>query len=337
MALMVDTDTKRKIIELHTHPEHGSPYWIDFFQHYNVSVDQILDAPLSIPPMDSNVLRTYPVEHFIPRSLLNSNRYLIIGETSGFTGKPLTTVYTERDFYNGFIKPFIDVATARRFPLNSRWLWAGPTGPHIIGKAVRAIVHSVNGMDPFSIDFDPRWFRKMPDNSLSRKRYMAHIHDQIMDIVNVQKIDVIFSTPPVIAMLSEEMPQSARAHITGVHYGGIGMTCEEYNRFHDAFPNAVHISGYGNSLVGVFIEESFDADGIEYNTYSERAEITIVNESHHGLSLCAMGERGRVMVSRYDESFLILNLLERDWAVRTEAGLKNPGPHDSAQIHKVLY
>ncbi len=335
--MMISPDIKLRILQLHTHPEKGSPFWIDFFQNHQITIEQVIADPLSIPAMDINTLRQFPLEHFIPRSVLESQRYLITGETSGFSGKPVTTAYTEKEFYNGFIQPFIDAANSRQFPLKSRWLWAGPTGPHIIGKAVRGILQCINGMDPFSIDFDPRWFRKLPENSLARKRYMAHIHDQIMDIITSQTIDVIFSTPPVIAMLSEEMSKPARKQIKGVHYGGVGMSYEEYINFHEAFPNAVHISGYGNSLAGVFIEESFDSEGIEYNTQSDRIELNIVRESTNELTQCAHGERGRVMLSRYDESFLIINLLERDWALRTEKGLKNPGPQDMVKIQKVLY
>ncbi|MEW6536671.1 MAG: hypothetical protein AB1454_13760 [Candidatus Auribacterota bacterium] len=334
---MINPEYKKNLLTLHTSPKDGSPYWIDFFQRNHLDIDEIIEDPLSIPPMDINVLRQYPLEYFIPRAVLESNRYLITGETSGFTGKPVITAYTEQEFHNGFIQPFLDSAQSRGFPVKSRWLWAGPTGPHIIGKAVRAILKYVNGLDPFSIDFDPRWYRKLPEDSLSRKRYMAHIHDQIMDIINLQRIDVIFSTPPVIAMLCEEMSQSAREQIRGIHYGGVGMSPEEYDGFHKSFPNAVHISGYGNSLAGVFIEESFDSDGIEYNTVSDRIEIRIVNESPDGLAPCSIGERGRVMISRYDESFLILNMLERDWAVRTSIGLKNPGPRDTIKLQKVLY
>ncbi|MCB1195410.1 hypothetical protein KDK77_04420, partial [bacterium] len=156
-------------------------------------------------------------------------------------------------------------------------------------------------------------------------------------ILNYQHIDVIFSTPPVVHMLAEELPEEKRHAIRGVHYGGVAMSYADYRLFHNAFPNAVHLSGYGNSLFGVFIEDSFDESGIAYCTDSERVEVQVVHQEGSQLEQCAIGEQGRVMMSRFDESFLILNMLERDTAVKTGNGIKNPTPLSKFKPVKVLY
>jgi hypothetical protein len=42
-------------------------------------------------------------------------------------------------------------------------------------------------------------------------------------------------------------------------------------------------------------------------------------------------------MSRYDRSFLILNLLERDIATRTERGILDPRPEARFASQKVIY
>ena len=42
-------------------------------------------------------------------------------------------------------------------------------------------------------------------------------------------------------------------------------------------------------------------------------------------------------MSRYDRSFLILNLLERDIATRTTGGILNPRPEARFAGQKVIY
>ena len=260
---MTDREKRYKILSLHSDPESGSPYWINFFKTSNISPEDAAVNPMLLPPIVVKILRNSPIENFIPKSVIEEKTYLITGETSGFSGKPIMTVFSEEEFDEAFVAPFIKKAEVAGFPVRSKWLWAGPSGPHIIGKAVRSILRKVGGMDPFSIDFDPRWYKCLPENSMSRQRYFRHIEEQIFAILKGQEVEVIFTTPPIIRMLMEKMSFEDRKKIKGVHYGGIATDFEGYQQFKSAFPNAVHLNGYGNSLFGVFIEENFDKDGID--------------------------------------------------------------------------
>lgn len=334
---MTSYEKRFKIISLHADPESGSLYWIDFFRSSGISLEDAADNPLILPPMDAEILRNSQIEHFIPKAILQKKQYLVTGETSGFSGKPIMTAFNETEFDKGFVEPFIKKAEEINFPVRSKWLWAGPSGPHIIGKALRAILHKVEGIDPFSIDFDPRWYKCLPADSMSATRYLKHIENQIFAILTTQEVDVIFSTPPVIRMLMKKMSAEARNKIKGVHYGGIATDFEEYQKFNNAFPNAVHLNGYGNSLFGVFIEDHFDKDGIEYNIESDRVDLELITLSDDGSRKVSIGETGQVMLSRYDETFLIINMLERDYAVKTEKGIKNPHPLEQDKQIKVIY
>jgi len=257
--------------------------------------------------------------------MLAKRPFLVTGETSGFSGQPVVTFFSEQEFRAGFVTPFIKQAERTGFPLRTTWLWAGPTGPHIVGKALREIVRTVGGVDPFAVDFDPRWFRRQAAGSLSARRYFEHVLRQLHDILEHQSVEVLYGTPPVIKALADGLGSSRRSEIRGVHYAGMAMSYEEYCGLRGAFPNAVHISGYGNSLFGMFPETGFSPDGIEYCTASERLEVRVLREEEefHG-ALCSIGERGRLSVSRYDESVLILNMKLDDRAVRTHAGILDP-------------
>ena len=69
--------------------------------------------------------------------------------------------------------------------------------------------------DPFSIDMDPRWVKKLVTDSLGYKRYISHIIEQASDVLRRQHIEVIYSTPPLLIKLAEEMNVDQRMQIKG--------------------------------------------------------------------------------------------------------------------------
>jgi hypothetical protein len=334
---MVTRELQQEVIGRHTHPVHGSPFWIDRLARLNLTAGDVLREPDAVSPLTADELRLWPVEAFLPADLRRHPPHLITADTSGFSGDPVTTVFLDDEFEAGFVTPFVAEADRSGFPVKCRWLWAGPSGPHAIGKAIRAILASVNGIDPFAVDFDPRWFRKLPRGSLSARRYLEHIYDQIRLILDRQPVDVLFTTPPVVALLAERLEDDLRNRIRGVHYGGMGMSCDEYRGFRDAFPEAVHMSGYGNSLFGMFPEISFSDRGIEFGTESKRVDVAVVTRDSGSLRRCAAGESGRVMLSRFDRSCLLLNMIQEDNAIRTQRGILNPHRDPRQFAGKLLY
>jgi len=290
-------------------------------------------------------LRRYPIEHFIPKLFLDQKSDFILGETAGTTGRPKITAYRKEEFHAIFVDWFAFIAGKRDFPTGGNWIWIGPCGPHIIGKAVGPVANKMRSMDPFSIDFDPRWAKKMQPESIGSKRYLEHVLDQAMDIIVTQEVDVLYTTPPVLAALALRMSDQKRMAIKGVHYGGISIGKEALKRFKEEnFPNAVHISGYGNTLFGLCleIEASFTYD-LDYFPLGPRMIVQVVEKddgnepgSERLSKLVNYGEEGQVVFHRLDESFFIPNMFERDRAVRipptstaidygvTQDGVRNP-------------
>jgi thienamycin biosynthesis protein ThnN len=338
----------RELLRLHFHPRHGSLYWLRRQEALGWSVpDRVrtLDDLWLLSPMPADDLRRVPLRDFIPRTFHDQLDRFVIGETGGTSGPPQTTAYRADEFQAAFITPFLEAARATGFPRGEPWLWVGPSGPHVIGKAVRELARQTGSLDPFAVDFDPRWARRLADGSLARKRYLDHVIEQALDVLRREEIGVLFTTPPVLAALGPRLDDRRREALHGVHYGGLPVTAAEVNGFRAAFPNAVHLSGYGNTLFGVVMEV---ADGprtaLDYFPRGDRLALQFTAWPEPGQDepwpprLCARGESGRVVFHRLDESCLLVGVRERDRAERiaptpaalalgwTADGLRDPGP-----------
>jgi len=202
----------------------------------------------------------------------------------------------------------VRVADATGFPRGGLWLWAGPSDPHLIGQAAAACATALDSPQPFAIDFDPRWFRKLPAESLARKRYWGHLIEQALDVVCSEPISVIFTTPVLLERLAEAMTAEQRRRIRGVHYGGMRVEPELLKSAQtNWFPNAVHLAGYGNSLFGVCMEFGGSPNRrLHYHPFGVRHQVRV-------------GDDGRVWISRLDPTVLIANLRERDMAAPVSA------------------
>jgi hypothetical protein len=339
-----DADVRlRNILELHLHPRHGSAYWLrrqaELGWDLRDRVRGVADLPaLGITPMDD--LRRFPVRDFIPRAFHDCLDRFVTGETAGTSGRPCATAYRDDEFEAGFVTPFLRVAEATGFPTGVPWLWVGPSGPHVIGKVVRELARRTGSIDPFSVDFDPRWAKKLADGALARRRYLDHITTQSRDVLRREEIGVIFTTPPALAALAAKMTDRQREAIRGIHYGGMSLTPEAVNGFRDAFPNAVHLAGYGNTLFGVVMEVADShRTAMDYFPLGDRVLFEVVREAETRFPESAgRRERGRVMFHRLDESAFLPNVLERDEAERvppsaaaralgaTADGLRDPRP-----------
>src|SRR6516225_10229413 len=164
-------DRLRSLLALHFHPRLGSAYWLARQEALGWNVrDRVrtLDDLWLLGPTPVGALRSHAVRDFIPRADHGRLHRFIVGETCA-------AAYRDDEFQAAFIRPFLRVAEATGFPRGGPWLWVGPSGPHLIGKAVRELARQTGCPDPFSVDFDPRWAKKLVDGSLARRRYLDHV------------------------------------------------------------------------------------------------------------------------------------------------------------------
>jgi thienamycin biosynthesis protein ThnN len=334
----------RELLALHLHAAHGSRYWLARQQRLGLDIrDRVRCAEdlwlLGPTPLED--LRRFAVRDFIPQAFHDRLDRFVVGETAGTSGEPRATVYRDDEFQEAFIAPFLQAAAAAGFPRGLPWLWIGPSGPHIIGKAVRELARQTGSMDPFSVDFDPRWAKRLAAGSLALERYVDHVTSQALDVLEREEIGVLFTTPPALRALAGRMTDRQREAIRGVHYGGMSMTAAEVNAFRTQFPKAIHLSGYGNTLFGVVMEVADEPrQALDYFSRGDRIHFEIVEhpEGSAWPPRPCCGQRARVLFHRLDESCLLVGVLERDEAeciAPTAAavrlgwhapGLRDPGP-----------
>ena len=346
-----DADERlRELLARHFHPEWGSAYWLGRQAQLGWQVCarvRTRDDLWLLGPTATADLRRFPIHAFIPKVLHKQLSRFMVAETAGTNGEPCGTAYRDDEFQAAFIEPFLCVAQATGFPKGEPWLWVGPSGPHIIGKVVRELARQTGSMDPFSVDFDPRWAKRLADGSLGRKRYLDHVVQQALTVMRREEIGVLFITPPALAALAVQMDDRQREAIHGIHYGGMSLSPDAVNHFRAVFPNAVHVAGYGNTLFGVVMEiEDRRREAMDYYPLGDRAAFHIVEEVGEKSwppRICRQGETGRVLFHRLDESCLLVNVMERDQAQRIAPspaaqalgghadGFRNPRPLPALQ------
>ncbi len=348
---LAETERRERLqalLTLHLHPDYGSRYWLERQSRLGWEVrDRVRteDDLWQLGPTPAAHLRR-SVRDFIPQAFHGCLERFVVGETAGTSGPPRATAYREDEFQAAFVDPFLRVAAATGFPRGLPWLWVGPSGPHVIGKAVRELARQTGSMDPFSVDFDPRWAKRLAEQSLVRRRYLDHVTAQALDILEREAVGVLFTTPPALTALAQAMSDRQREALRGVHYGGLPVSADELNHFREAFPHAVHLSGYGNTLFGVVMEV---ADGprqaVDYFPLGERLRCYVVDgiDTTEQVTVwppiaTKLGSSGRVVFHRLDESCLLVGVIERDEAERIapspaaralgfqQDGLRDPRP-----------
>ncbi len=323
------------ILALHFHPQEGAPYWLERERALGFSVQErvktIDDLPL-LEPMDLDALCRYPVAAFIPRKF--TGRPIICAETGGATGTPKSTAWFEEDLQQAFVQPFLnDTRQARKsWPKEGHWLWLGPGGPHVIGKVAHRIAQATTGGDAFSVDFDPRWFRRLKAGSVVATRYRQHVLDQGIRILDQQNIHYLFVTPAVLNPLIELMTAEKKQHIHFIYLGGMPVSEQDLKHYRQQFPIAEILCGYGNTLFGVCHQR--EGEGIRYYPASDQQVVQVVSldeqmdDAERLRNLVAYGERGQVVMHRLTESAFLPNVMERDSGTRIASerdGVANPG------------
>ncbi len=333
----------RRVIAIHFDPQQGSRFWLERAATLGIDprreVRSVADLAL-LGEMAASDLASRPLLDFIPRRCHTRMDRFVVGQTGGTTGRGQWTAYRDDEFQEAFVLPFVAAAAHLRFPAGEQWLFIGPSGPHIIGKVVRHLANALGSCDPFSVDFDPRWARKMPEDSFGRQRYLRHVLEQALQVIRTQPIGVLFTTPVVLRHLARAMTPDQRQRIRGVHYGGMAVPRTELRMFEEElFTEAVHLSGYGNTLFGCCLEVDLAPEHrLEYFPFGDRLLLDVVDDD--GLPV-SRGETGWVRLTRLDESFLIVRFRERDVAAPASApatgpdgffmrGVVNPRPPDLA-------
>ncbi len=351
----------RAALDAHFDPDHGTPYWLDRERELGIDARRdIRDLPdlalLGVCEREAWIER--PLRDFVPRSIWAQRTALVPAESGGTTGTPTRCVFTRDEFVEAFGAPYMAASAARGFPTGGEWLFVGPSGPHVIARAAELLAHLHGALAPYAIDLDPRWARAQVPGSIGARLYTRHVVEQVLDVLDRERVDTLFLTPPIALALGEELAAAARRRIRGIHLGGLPVTSQARTAIETAFPSAVVLAGYGNSMFGLLIEATQPtpaADGTlphDYFPLPGRLVVRVVPDADGTPRLdreVTTGERGRVVLSRLDRSFLVVNHVERDRATRVAAapdvlalglspfGVRDPFPVVQTQAVVGLY
>jgi hypothetical protein len=136
--------------------------------------------------------------------------------------------------------------------------------------------------------------------------------------------------------LSEKLTLEQRQKILGIHLGGMAASREFMCKIAGSFEKAVVLSGYGNTLFGMMPQLHYDSrTGFEYFPLGNRLVVQIIQEPEDAIEVsltktAEYSQRGRIVMHRLDEFQLILNMVERDTAIRI------PPPEHSEENHFIL-
>ena len=321
------TPRQRRVLELHFDPREGSRFWVERSSLLGIDACGLhtLNDLAALGPMDRDALARRPWRDFVPARVLRECAEFTLGETGGTTGDPVTAAWTPADFEAAFVQPLVDELKERGTQRFTQWLFAGPTGPHIIGKAADALARRTSGVDALKVDFDPRWHRTLLAGSTASIRHREHLVRQTVALLNREFIDALFITPPVLRVLLESHGGAWAANLRLVHLGGQSISPLERAWLADELPkHCALIDGYGNSLFGCLLEERehplrFRADG-------DRLAIRLLRGAVNLREEVSANETGRILFHRFDESMLLLNCIERDEADAVEGGFEFPRP-----------
>jgi hypothetical protein len=341
----------REVLRVHFDPDTGSPYWLQREKELGFPVRERItrvgDLAL-LGPMAQDDLASKPLELFLPKRWRDRKPELTIGETGGTTGKIQTTAYSREEFTFAFVDFLKWVFERRGFPSGLNWLYLGPSGPHIMFKNAQSLARAMGSLEPFAIDFDPRWVKKMERGSLGIERYEEHVVGQGERILGVQEIGLLFTTPVIALLLGRRISEGKRRAVRGIHLGGMTLTPSDYEAVGELYPNAVIVPGYGNTLCGVALEfRRNHGGGVNYFPPGPRLLLKVIPrenlpDAQRIAREVAYEERGQVMFHRLDDCFFIPNMIERDEAERVRPdeewaalgfhldGVRDPGPSREA-------
>lgn len=316
MGVDLDEHTRR-IIGRHFHPELGSPFWLE--RSERLPFDPLAltgyDELIRFGPFPLDELRTRDpcdlVPLAVPRPLTGQ-----VWESSGTTGAPKRLYYTpamaaEREVWRRWADRVAGIEPGRT------WLNALPTGPHIGGGVSLSMAHDATAL-VYGIDVDPRWVKRL----LRQKRlaeaeaYTDHVLDQMVDVLEIQRVDYLATTPVLLLRLCRLAPKTVAA-LSGVRLSGTQITPQTYREFRDALDeNAVLLRRYGNTMAdpGFGTDAASDGDLLPYRLNYPYTTIQVV-DSDDWRRVLDHGQHGQVRVTVLRDDLFLPNILERDEAI----------------------
>jgi phenylacetate-coenzyme A ligase PaaK-like adenylate-forming protein len=312
----------RAAMEWHFSPATGSPFWLERAESLEFDPRSEVKSfeDLTLFPNVTNDLRDVRAEDLIPQGYGPHPDVLGVFESGGTTGAPKRIVML-REWHDRMLAWYVAHLDARRAPRNRNWLVLIPSGPHMAGELMRQQAVSMGGLC-FTIDFDPRWVKKLlaAGKTEEADAYAEHLIDQATFVLQTQDIGVLMSTPPLLERLArrQDLVELVRQKVQMIVWAGAHMDGDTRQLYRtDVFPGLTLYGGYGSTMVLGGASERpdlTDEDPCIFDPFSPYITFSVVEPDTR--RKVAYGERGQVVMNHVSKSFLLPNNLERDMATR---------------------
>ncbi|RLL68648.1 arylcarboxylate reductase [Streptomyces sp. Z26] len=324
-ALDTDLDAwTRDVLRRHFDPESGSPYWLK--QRPELGFDPLditrYDELSAFGNFDLTQLRDMDPFDMLPQAVprpLSGRVY----ESGGTTGSPCRVFYTERmaQHHAAWLHRGQQVAG---FEPGRTWVFAGPSGPHIIGNGMERVTRLSDSV-LYGIDLDPRWVKELIRGSRLREmnQYVDHVTGQVIDILASREVDYLETTPALFQVLLRKRPELV-AKLAGIGVSGTHISPSQYADFKAAIAGDVVGLRYGNTFgcgMGLPVEEG--SGTMAYVSNYPQVTHAVVDRDDP-TRVVGYGELGRVRLTVLHEDLFVPNVLERDQAVRHDTGPQWP-------------
>ncbi len=310
----------RRVVRRHFDPVGGSAYWLrraaglgfdprDITRYAQLTEFGFfdLDELRDLDPVDL-------VPAAVPRPLAGR-----VWESGGTTGRPGRVFYTEAMSAHH--------AAWRRFGLEvtgfepgRTWLYACPSGPHIVGRGAYQIAELYRST-VYAIDLDPRLIKRFirDGRPAEANAYVDHVVEQVVEILETGRIDYLETTPALLQALINRRPELITP-LDGVGLGGTQFTSAMYRHFRAVLGGALIGTTYGNTFgcaIGLAAERGGDI--LPYVPSYPQVTMSVVDREEPTREV-GPGELGRVRLTVLHDDLFLPNILERDQAVRYRTG-----------------
>jgi phenylacetate-coenzyme A ligase PaaK-like adenylate-forming protein len=323
-AAVPETEFIEAAMRWHFDPATGSPFWLRAAERLDFDPRRAVHsvADLARFPNVVDELRDVRAVDLIPRGYGRDPGIVGVYESGGTTGPPKRVVFL--DDWMAWLAEYLATDMENRdYPRGVDWLALAPTGPHMFGVFIDALVRR-RGRLRFSIDLDPRWVKRRiaEGHADEADRYADHLVDQARHVLRNQDVRVLVATPPLLARLArhDDLVELVNAKVEVIEWGGAHLDADtRYLLMTEVFPHARLYGRYGSTMIlGAAIERAGigAADRCVFDPPSPYITFHVVDpETRRPV---AYGERGQVVMNHVSRSALLPNNLERDLATRIE-------------------
>jgi len=314
----------RAAIAWHFGADTGCPFWLRTARtlDFNPLTDVNTFTDLRLFPNLVNELRRAPVEDLIPRGYGTPPPLPQIFESGGTTGAPKRTVQLP-DWIEQVVQWQTADFEAGGFLRGRGFLCLMPSGPHGVGYFSRLVSQRLGSIF-HTIDFDPRWVKKIAASNATSavSSYLEHLIEQAVFVLHTQNVANVHTTPPLLEAIArnDRVVDVINEKIRFILLSGAHVDADTLELLRDVFPDTAITMVFGSTMVLSQAATRRSGERASF-VFDPRSPYVVfwVRDPDTG-SEVPYGQRGQVVMHHISKGMFIPNNLERDSAIRV------PGP-----------